>query len=66
MLRDLTHSLRLLRKAPAFTLTAIATLALGIGVNTAVFSVVNAVLLKPIAAPDPDRIVLFGSHDKNA
>ena len=56
---DLKLSFYQLRKAPAFTLTAMAVLALGIATTTGVFSVVNTVILKPLPYPKPDRLVLF-------
>ena len=54
---DLGFALRSLRKNPGFTVLPLVMMALGIGANTAVFSVVNAVLLKPPAYRDPDQIV---------
>src|SRR4029450_11918476 len=57
--RDLKQSLRMFVQSPAFTLAAVAALTLGIGANTAIFSVVNAVMLRRVAVPDPDRVVVF-------
>jgi predicted permease len=55
--KDIKHALHLFLKSPGFTIAAVSALALGIGANTAIFTVVNAVLLKPLAYPDADRIV---------
>ncbi len=62
--RDLRHAWRLLRRARGFTVTAIAVLAITLGANTAVFSVINSLLLRPLPYPDADRIVqVVVTHD---
>lgn len=59
MKHDLAYTLRLLRRAPAFALAAVATLALGIGASTAMFTIIDTVVLRPLRFPEPERLVML-------
>ena len=63
MVNDLQYTARMLRKSPLFTLAVVLTVALGIGANTAIFSVVNAVMLRPMPFADPGRLIWIAERN---
>src|ERR1041385_8816191 len=64
-MNNLRFALRQLRKTPAFTLTALATVAICLGANLAIFAVINSVLLRPLPFPQPDRLVtIYNTYPK--
>jgi len=64
-LADVKHSIRIYFKNPGFTITVVAALAIGIGTPTAIFSIVNVLLLKPLGIPDPDSLVVLSTRSKS-
>src|ERR1700734_2295595 len=62
MLHDLRYAVRTLRQSPGFALTAIASIALGIGANSAIFSLADGLLLRPLPVQNPSRVVTLRSH----
>ena len=61
--RDVSYSMRVLRKSPGFTAIAVLTLALGVGANTTIFSMINGLLLRPLSVPASDRLAVFGTSE---
>src|SRR6266446_9421891 len=65
LIKDIRYALRSLLKHPAFTVVSVITLALGIGANTAIFTVLNAVMLRSLPVKDPERLVFLSNPDRH-
>src|SRR6476619_4930012 len=63
--QDVRYGVRILLKSPLFTAVALTTIAIGIGANTAMFSLVDAILLRPLPYPDPQRLIVVGTHQRD-
>src|ERR1700740_67796 len=65
VISQLRYTIRLLAKSPGFTITAVLILGFGIGVNTAIFSLINAVILKPLPFPEPSQLIQISQPSQN-
>jgi putative ABC transport system permease protein len=63
--QDVRYGVRMLRKSTLFTAVAVTAIAIGVGANTAMFSLVDAILLRPLPYPEPQRLIVVGTHQRD-